>query len=281
MTARVTVDEMDGVTHHLVNYLDAAEEPSNFVDSALRCIEQIQARGKIPFLCGGSTSLTRPLLLHQSLAHQKRYVIAMVSSMTTLGDLLDSRISKMCQEGLLEEVQELLQLEKRLLTGPDFSCGIWKSIGYPELRPWYAIVIYFSLFWRVFPRFLKKTLSLLPRHCSLGRLLTSIAYRAEEAGPRDHLLKTGLCAMKKNTRAYAEKQLTWMLEELLESLKQEDIEFRVLRLYDPSRFEHEMEVPAVEQCNDWLFGVFKSLLNPSPMISTGINEGLVLGNSRM
>ncbi len=55
-SAKVTVSEMRGIPHHLIDILEPDEEfhVVRFQERAKRCIEEIHARGKIPILAGGT-----------------------------------------------------------------------------------------------------------------------------------------------------------------------------------------------------------------------------------
>lgn len=55
-SAKVTKDEMDGVRHHLIDIKDPDEEytVADFQRDARFKISEIQNRGKIPIICGGS-----------------------------------------------------------------------------------------------------------------------------------------------------------------------------------------------------------------------------------
>ena len=55
-TAKPTEDEMRGIPHHLVGFKSVDEEYSvaDFVEDAKKAIEDIHSRGKIPVLCGGT-----------------------------------------------------------------------------------------------------------------------------------------------------------------------------------------------------------------------------------
>ena len=55
-TAKPTEKEMDGVKHHLVGFKSIDDEYSvaNYVEDAKRIIEEIYSNGKIPVLCGGT-----------------------------------------------------------------------------------------------------------------------------------------------------------------------------------------------------------------------------------
>ncbi|MDP2651565.1 MAG: tRNA (adenosine(37)-N6)-dimethylallyltransferase MiaA [bacterium] len=55
-TEKITVEEMRGIPHHLINIRDVDENYSagDFVTDATRLIEEITARGKLPILVGGT-----------------------------------------------------------------------------------------------------------------------------------------------------------------------------------------------------------------------------------
>lgn len=55
-TAKPTPDEMCGVTHHLMDFVNPEDEYSvaNFVEDAKQVINEITSRGKLPILVGGT-----------------------------------------------------------------------------------------------------------------------------------------------------------------------------------------------------------------------------------
>lgn len=55
-TAKPTVKEMQGISHHLMDFLEPNQTYSvaMFVDDAKKCIEDISSRGKIPVIVGGT-----------------------------------------------------------------------------------------------------------------------------------------------------------------------------------------------------------------------------------
>ena len=56
LTAKVTQEEMRGIAHHLLGFLDLDSDYSvaDYVEDASRVIGDIHARGKLPFLVGGT-----------------------------------------------------------------------------------------------------------------------------------------------------------------------------------------------------------------------------------
>ena len=55
-TAKPTVEEMQGVPHHLIDFLDAGEPFSvaDYVTLASQKIREVRSRGHLPIICGGT-----------------------------------------------------------------------------------------------------------------------------------------------------------------------------------------------------------------------------------
>ena len=55
-TAKPTLEEMQGVPHHMIDVADPEEDFSvaRYVDMASRCVDDILARGKLPIVAGGT-----------------------------------------------------------------------------------------------------------------------------------------------------------------------------------------------------------------------------------
>ncbi|KNB10557.1 hypothetical protein FOXG_20358 [Fusarium oxysporum f. sp. lycopersici 4287] len=137
LTAKPTVQEIDDVPHHMVDYLEADEEPHDFVDMAADKVEEVTNRGKLPILVGGSTSLAIPLL-HEALKRQYRFIAAtLIPRQSAYWQFIQVRASEMLERGLLGELEELRDLQQSLLD--DSACfhkGVWKAIGYQEFYPY-------------------------------------------------------------------------------------------------------------------------------------------------
>lgn len=72
-TAKITPDEMEGVPHHLLDFLEP-EQPfsvADFVDRAAALIEQITERGHLPIVAGGTGLYLSSLLNGVQFAPQK------------------------------------------------------------------------------------------------------------------------------------------------------------------------------------------------------------------
>jgi adenylate isopentenyltransferase (cytokinin synthase) len=213
ITAKPTAKEMDGIKHHLIDYLQPDQEPTNFVDLAITKIQQIHNDGKIPLLVGGSISLTEPLLAHPFVQQSKLSVIFLNSKLSHLTPRLDKRVDEMMGQGLLQEVRLLYDLEQSMLGCPDFSKGIWKAIGYPELRP---------------------------------------AVESGNEAKRQFFTDDGIAEMKKHTSAYARDQLERIWCNLIPAVHEWDTNFIVLTVKDASTFEEQVVQPSISACRGWL-----------------------------
>ncbi|KAF2867726.1 tRNA isopentenyltransferas-like protein [Massariosphaeria phaeospora] len=73
ITNKITQEEMKGVSHHLLGCIGLEEETwtvGKFVGKALRVIEEIRSRGKLPILVGGTHYYTQSLLFHDALSDE-------------------------------------------------------------------------------------------------------------------------------------------------------------------------------------------------------------------
>ena len=55
-TAKPTVEEMQGIPHHMIDIIEPREDFSvaRYVDMAAKCVDDILARGKLPIVAGGT-----------------------------------------------------------------------------------------------------------------------------------------------------------------------------------------------------------------------------------
>ncbi len=65
-TAKPTAEEQDGVPHHLIDFLpaDAVYSVAQYAADARRCIREIDGRGRLPILCGGTGLYVDAVLDH-------------------------------------------------------------------------------------------------------------------------------------------------------------------------------------------------------------------------
>lgn len=76
-TAKPTNDEMQGIRHHLMDFLppDKTYSVAMFVDDAKKCINDIYSRGKLPVIAGGTglyvDSLLNNIKFNEEVRNQK------------------------------------------------------------------------------------------------------------------------------------------------------------------------------------------------------------------
>lgn len=73
-TAKPTFDEMEGVKHHLIDFVSPDETYSvaMFVKDASKCIADIYSRGKLPFIVGGTGLYVYSLLNNITFSEEQR-----------------------------------------------------------------------------------------------------------------------------------------------------------------------------------------------------------------
>ncbi len=96
-TAKPTAEEMQGVPHHMMDFLppDKSYSVACFVSDAKRCIRDIDRRGKLPFLVGG-TGL---------------YVDSLLNDLSFSGDTRDEALSERLKQAYLKDGAEPLLQE--------------------------------------------------------------------------------------------------------------------------------------------------------------------------
>ena len=143
-TAKPTQSELERVPHHLINILDAEEKFSvgEFVRRARPIITELNMRGKIPIVAGGTGLYIQSLVegyepadVGKSLtSHFKRtgelFYAAQVYGLTAereiLYDRINRRTQKLFDDGLVDEVKNLLA------QGVSPDAQAMRGIGYKE-----------------------------------------------------------------------------------------------------------------------------------------------------
>ncbi|RBR15472.1 hypothetical protein FVER53590_09393 [Fusarium verticillioides] len=231
ITAKPTNQEMDGVPHHLIDYLEADEEPHDFVAMAADMMEEITSRGKLPILVGGSTSLAIPLL-HEALNRQYRFVAAtLIPRQSTYWQSIYSRASEMLENGLLAELEALRDLQQSLLDdNAYFHKGVWKAIGYQEFYP-----------------YLEADSSCNARQLSFQK---------------------GLALMNANTLQYGFHQLEWIRSVLNPFLHQAGVVCMSLPVTTKASWMSDVEIPAISMLKELCYSLrtIKDSTNDLPFL---------------
>ena len=100
-TAKPTVEEMQGIPHHMIDVVDPAEDFSvaRYVDMASRCVDDVLARGKLPIVAGGTGLYIDSLLSGRT--------FSAFSPESPLRGELEGRIRTEGGEKLLEELAKV------------------------------------------------------------------------------------------------------------------------------------------------------------------------------
>ena len=150
-TAKPAQDELERVPHHLINILDAEEKFSvgEFVKRARPIISELNLRGKIPIVAGGTGLYIQALLegyemqcvmrnaqcvMKSSSSYYKRtgeliyaaQVYGLTADRAELYDRINRRTEKMFADGLVDEVKNLLA------SGISPNAQAMLGIGYKE-----------------------------------------------------------------------------------------------------------------------------------------------------
>ncbi len=143
-TAKPTAAELQRIKHHLIDILNPEEKFSvaEFVRLASKIITEINSRGKIPIICGGTGLYIQALVegykFGDSAKSQSKFfkdtgelkynalVIGLTANRAELYDRINRRTRKMFDAGLVEEVRRLLK------NGVSENAQAMLGIGYKE-----------------------------------------------------------------------------------------------------------------------------------------------------
>ena len=231
-TAQPTEEEKQGIPHHLIAFLDPSETYSvaQYVDDAKKCIDDIISRNKVPVIAGGTGLYVDSLL--------GGIDFGFVPDNGDMREKLKARLENEGAEKLLSELREIdpetahmlhvnntgrimRALEVYYLTGETISAQKIKSrekgsdfdvlyiyINYNDRQ-----ILYDRIEKRVDIMVETGLLSEAEKFISLGEETTSkqaIGYK--ELKPyfnNECTLSEALDNLKKETRHYAKRQMTW------------------------------------------------------------------------
>ncbi len=225
-TAKPTIEEMDGVVHHMIDVVEPEYDFSvaDFKDRAEALIDEIISRGKTPIVAGGTGLYFRILL--------ENYALPKIECIPELR----SELEQLSNEELYEELKtkdpvyaqkvhpnNKVRLVRVLEVIRTLNKPFTEAVGLKE--PEYDVQWVFPqiesrevLYDRINRRvdlmlemgILDETKYLLKKHGRIKNLVGTIGYQEMIAyldGECD--LETALETLKMNTRRYAKRQLTW------------------------------------------------------------------------
>lgn len=231
-TAQPSEEEKQGIPHHLISIIEPSETYSvaQFVSDAKKCIDEITARGKVPVIAGGTGLYVDSLLYGID--------FGFVPDNSEMRNKLKDRLENEGAEKLLEELREidpetsetlhvnnagriLRALEVYYLTGETIAEQKRKSREKGSDYDALYIYIDYADRQKLYERIEKRvdimvSMGLLPeaeKFISLGENTTAkqaIGYKELKPYFNDECtLEEALDNLKKETRHYAKRQMTW------------------------------------------------------------------------
>lgn len=231
-TAKPTIEEMEGIPHHLIGHVDV-NEPYNvarYISEAKECINDIAARGKVPILAGGTGLYIDSLLYgveffdlpdNTKIRNELKQRLETEGAQSLLSELYD--IDKETADSLhINNIGRIIRaLEVYYLTGETMSQMKKRSREKgSEFEPLY-ICIEFSDRQKLYDRIDKRVDIMLEnglleeagQYINMGQETTSrqaIGYKELKPYFDGSLtLDDAIDNLKKETRHYAKRQLTW------------------------------------------------------------------------
>jgi len=126
-TAKVTVEEADGIPHHLIDIIDPPKESEwkgeeglfnvhDFQEMTGDLVREIHARGKVPILVGGTGLYSRAFIENYDYGKDDEKVenfdvlqICLLPPKELLRPVIERRIAERLAHGMIEETEKLLK----------------------------------------------------------------------------------------------------------------------------------------------------------------------------
>lgn len=149
-TAKPTAQELKKIRHHLIDILEPNEKFSvaEFVRRASEIISEMNLRGKIPIVVGGTGLYIQALIegykFHDNAKSQEKFfsdtgklkynamVIGLTLNRQKLYERINQRTEKMFEAGLVEEVQKLLSAGVRADSQAMLGIGYKETVEFLE-----------------------------------------------------------------------------------------------------------------------------------------------------
>ena len=231
-TAKPTEKEMQGIPHHLVGHKSIDEEYSvvNYVEDAKKAIEDVISRGKLPVLCGGTGLYVDSLLTNTEFSEiksdpeirEKLFVFAKENGNEALFEKLKEidpvSAAKTHANNLLRVVRALEVYE---ITGKTMSEHQRDSHPVPSIYDVCYIGTSFSDREKLYARIEKRIDEMLDEgveaeakflfeHDGTCTAAQAIGYKEFYPYFRGEMSREdAIDVLKKETRHYAKRQLTW------------------------------------------------------------------------
>lgn len=231
-TAKPTEKEMRGITHHLIGHKSVDDEYSvaDYVEEAKKVIEEIYSRGKLPVLCGGTGLYADSLLSNTEFSEiksdpeirRKLFEFAEKNGNEALFEKLsavDPETAKKTHANNLSRVVRALEVFE--ITGKTMSEHQKDSHPHPEIYDVCYIGTNYSdrekLYERIETRIdemlkegVENEARFLFEHNGTCTAAQAIGYKEFYPYFRGEMsMEEAISVLKKETRHYAKRQLTW------------------------------------------------------------------------
>lgn len=220
-TAKPTLDERRGIPHYMIDIAEPEVDYSAglYVHEAKRIIEDIQSRGKVPIIAGGTGLYINILLMNYDLPkvepdYELREVLKLEEDLPAILAELDPETAQLIDKNDRKKLIRAIEIVKttgkpiqRRKNNPEYEIE-WIGLNFPR------DVLYDRINRRVDLMFeaglIDETKNLLQKHGRIPNLLYTIGYQ-EVIQYLDGLLTLdeAVDKLKQNTRRYAKRQLTW------------------------------------------------------------------------
>ena len=220
-TAKPTLDERRGIPHYMIDIAEPEVDYSAglYVHEAKRIIEDIQSRGKVPIIAGGTGLYINILLMNYDLPkvepdYELREALKLEEDLPAILAELDPEAAQLIDKNDRKKLIRAIEIVKttgkpiqRRKNNPEYEIE-WIGLNFPR------DVLYDRINRRVDLMFeaglIDETKNLLQKHGRIPNLLYTIGYQ-EVIQYLDGLLTLdeAVDKLKQNTRRYAKRQLTW------------------------------------------------------------------------
>lgn len=221
-TAKISVAEMRGVPHYMIDIISPKDSftVADYQKRAIECVEKIKSHGKRPIVCGGTGLYINSLLYKMSYsgAFDPKLREELNQELADKGkEYMHRKLAEMAPSAAerlhVNDTKRVLRAIEKAMTGgfaeDDFVKPLYSADIYLISRP--RDVLYQRIDARVDKMIaagLKKEIEALLQDGveSTAQSMQAIAYKEWALGLSE---KETIELIKKNTRNYAKRQITW------------------------------------------------------------------------
>ena len=225
-TAKPTVEERQGIQHHLIDVVEPEENYSAgwYAKDARKCIKDIISRGKTPIIAGGTGLYFRILLENYDLPEmnadyelRKELASKSFEELFEILSKIDEKAANSVEQNDKKKLIRYIEIVKHTGKPLHLARGIkdekefeveWIGLNYPREELYDRINRRVDLM--VEQGLIEETQKLLEKHGRIPNIVDTIGYREIISYLDGELsLDEAKDKLKQNTRNYAKRQLTW------------------------------------------------------------------------